>query len=91
MPVMLAAGGHSYSAKVARELAHRGYCAAEKTRFHGVRLHLIAVRNAGRLPTARTDLAVPRLVSRLESTHWSRDRVAGRQFVRQFGILGARH
>lgn len=50
MPVMLAQHGHSYRAKVAREIASIGYCAAKKTRFHGVRLHVIAQRAVGRLP-----------------------------------------
>lgn len=50
MPVMLAAQGHSYSAKVAREIADIGFCAAKKTRFHGIRLHFIARRQSARLP-----------------------------------------
>ena len=50
MPVMLAQNGHSYSAKVAREIANTGFCAAKKTRFHGVRLHFIGKRRSGRLP-----------------------------------------
>lgn len=50
MPVMLAAQGHSYSAKVAREIADSGFCAAKKTRFHGVRLHFIARRKSAALP-----------------------------------------
>jgi len=49
-PVMLAANGHAYSAKVAREIADVGYCAAKKTYFHGVRLHVIAERRFARLP-----------------------------------------
>jgi hypothetical protein len=49
-PVMLAQNGHAYSAKVARELADVGYCAAKKTYFHGVRLHCIAIRRFARLP-----------------------------------------
>lgn len=49
-PVMLASNGHSYRARVARERAGVGYCAAKKLRFHGVRLHVTAARNAGRLP-----------------------------------------
>lgn len=53
LPVMLASNGHSYSAKVAREQANIGYCAAKKTRFHGVRLHLTAARREGRLPLPR--------------------------------------
>ncbi len=50
LPVMLAQHGHSYGAQVAREVADAGYCAAKKTRFHGVRLHVIAQRGTGRLP-----------------------------------------
>ena len=50
MPVMLAANGHSYRAGVARDIADIGYCAAKKTRFHGLRLHIIAQRRFGRLP-----------------------------------------
>ena len=49
-PVMLAQQGHSYSATVAREIADAGYCASKKTRFHGVRLHVIAQRQSGKLP-----------------------------------------
>ena len=50
LPVMLASNGHSYPAKVARERADVGYCAAKKTRFHGVRLHVTAARRFGKLP-----------------------------------------
>lgn len=49
-PVMLACGGHAYSAKVARELADVGFCAAKKTYFHGVRLHCLAMKRFARLP-----------------------------------------
>jgi Transposase DDE domain len=50
LPVMLARHGHSYGARVGREVADIGYRAAKKTLFHGVRLHLIAQRRTGRLP-----------------------------------------
>src|SRR5437868_2996645 len=50
LPVMLAQHGHCYGTRVGREIADIGYCAAKKTRFHGVRLHLIAQRRSGRLP-----------------------------------------
>jgi hypothetical protein len=50
LPVMLAQHGHSYGARVGREVADIGFCAAKKTRFHGVRLHCIAQRRGGRLP-----------------------------------------
>ena len=47
---MLARHGHSYRARVGREVADIGFCAAKKTRFHGVRLHCLAQRRVGRLP-----------------------------------------
>lgn len=50
LPIMLARHGHSYGARVGREVADIGFYVAKKTRFHGVRLHLIARRRAGRLP-----------------------------------------
>ncbi len=51
MPVMLAQNGHAYTARVARELADVGYCAAKRTYFHGVRLHCIAEKRFTRLPS----------------------------------------
>lgn len=50
LPIMLAQQGPSYTAKVARDLADSGYCAAKKTRFHGLRLHVLARRRTGKLP-----------------------------------------
>jgi hypothetical protein len=47
---MLARHGHSYGARVGREVADIGFCAPKKTRFHGVRLHCIGQRRAHRLP-----------------------------------------
>lgn len=49
-PLMLTKQGHAYKARVGREIANRGYCAAKKTHFHGLRLHLIAQRRNGQLP-----------------------------------------
>jgi len=47
---MLAQNGFAYNARVAREMASVGYCAAKKTYFHGVRLHVIASRRFAQLP-----------------------------------------
>lgn len=33
LPVMLAKGGHAYSANVARDVAGRGYCASKRVTF----------------------------------------------------------
>ncbi len=49
-PIMLAKQGHAFHAKVARDVANRGYCAAKKTHFHGVRLHTVAHRRNGKMP-----------------------------------------
>lgn len=51
LPVMLARGGHAYSASVAQAIADIGYCASKKLYFHGVRLHAIAARRGGQLPS----------------------------------------
>jgi hypothetical protein len=50
LPVMLARGGHAYTARVARETADVGYCASKKLYFHGVRLHAVGRRRRGQLP-----------------------------------------
>lgn len=49
-PVMLAKSGFARRARVAREFAAIGYCAAKRLHFHGVRLHLLATRRSGHLP-----------------------------------------
>jgi hypothetical protein len=50
MPVMLAQGAKSKRARVARQIANTGFCAAKQMHFHGVRLHLIAQAQPERLP-----------------------------------------
>lgn len=53
LPVILATGSRSRKAKVAREIASQGYCAAKRLYFHGLRLHLIARRRVATLPLPR--------------------------------------
>jgi len=50
VPVMLAQGGHAYTARVARDVADVGYCASKRTYFHGVRLHAVAQKRSGSMP-----------------------------------------
>lgn len=50
VPIVLANGSRSRKAKVAREVANQGYCAAKRLYFHGLRRHLIAWRRVGTLP-----------------------------------------
>jgi hypothetical protein len=49
-PVALAKQGHRFKACVAPELADAGYCATKKLYFYGVRVHIVARRQAGTLP-----------------------------------------
>lgn len=50
LPVILAKGGHAYTARVAQDFADVGYCSSKKLYFHGVRLHTLGQRRSGRLP-----------------------------------------
>lgn len=56
LPVMLARGGHAYTATVARETADVGYCASKKQYFHRVRLRVIARRRSGQIALPATNL-----------------------------------
>jgi len=47
---MLACGARSKRARVALEIARTGFSAVKQTNFHGVRLHLLANKQSGRLP-----------------------------------------
>lgn len=49
-PIMLAQHNHAYTAKVAREIAGRGYCSTKKLHYHGVKAHVIARKRPGSLP-----------------------------------------
>lgn len=50
LPVMLARASRARSAKVAGEVADRGYCSSKDIHYHGVKLHALAVRRSGLLP-----------------------------------------
>jgi len=50
MPIMAAKGRRSSRAKVALEIADVGYNSVKQTYFHGVKLHILAVRRTGKLP-----------------------------------------
>ena len=56
MPVMLATGAFSRRARVARDVANIGYCAAKQLHFHGVRLHFVARRGTGHMPLPKNIL-----------------------------------
>jgi hypothetical protein len=50
MPVMLAKGSRSNSARVAAEVADLGFCASKSSYYDGVKLHAIALRRIEKLP-----------------------------------------
>lgn len=49
-PIMLAQHNHAYTAKIAPELAGRGYCSTKKLHYHGVKAHIVARKRCGCLP-----------------------------------------
>jgi hypothetical protein len=50
MPVMLAKGTRSNRARVAPEVADKGFCASKSSYYYGVKLHAIALRRTEQLP-----------------------------------------
>jgi hypothetical protein len=50
MPIMMAKAPRSGRAKVAPDLANKGYNATKKTYYYGVKLHILAFRRPGQLP-----------------------------------------
>lgn len=85
MPVVLAQAKRSSQAKVAPELANKGYCASKNMYFYGVKVHLVAWRRPGTLPVpdyigvspgADNDLTVLRsLVPRLHEGELYGDKI----------------
>jgi hypothetical protein len=69
MPVMLAQHGHSYSAKVAREIAAAGFCAAKKTAFFTVFVCTLSPNGAAANCLSRNKFGCvpPRITIRLPS------------------------
>jgi hypothetical protein len=54
LPIILAKGSRADSARIARELANKGYCSTKKLYYHGVKLHLLGRRRLKRLPLPET-------------------------------------
>jgi hypothetical protein len=50
LPVMLAKGTRCSTARVAREVADKGFCASKGSYYYGVKLHTIALRRTNQLP-----------------------------------------
>lgn len=50
LPIMLAQGRRSSTARVAGEIADKGFCASKSSYYYGVKLHTIALRRTKQLP-----------------------------------------
>lgn len=50
-PIILAKGARADGAKVAREVADKGYCSSKDLWYHGIKLHKLGLRVPGRLPS----------------------------------------
>jgi hypothetical protein len=82
LPIILAKGSRADCAKVAREVANKGFCCTKKLFYHGVKLHLCGRRRIKKLPLPQA------LALTAASVH---DLTAFRQEVEPpaFGILFA--
>lgn len=50
LPISLAKGPRSSTARVAREVADQGYSSSKRSYYYGVKLHTVALRRTNRLP-----------------------------------------
>jgi hypothetical protein len=50
MPIILANAKRSSKAKVANQLANKGYCASKGIYYYGVKIHILGLKRAGTLP-----------------------------------------
>lgn len=50
MPIILANGRRSGSARVADELANKGYCSSKDMWYYGVKLHILGLKRESRMP-----------------------------------------
>ena len=50
MPVILARASRSTTARVARDVADQSFCACKNLWYHGMKIHIEAVRRVGHLP-----------------------------------------
>ena len=51
MPIIVANSARSGSAKAAKEVCDKGYCASKKMYYYGVKLHILAQNNFKAMPT----------------------------------------
>lgn len=50
LPIRLAHARRRHQARVAKELANKGYCASKEEYYYGVKVHLLGLRRPGQLP-----------------------------------------
>ena len=59
MPIVMAQGTRSYSAKVALDIANRGYCSTKKLTYHGLKLSFLGIFIPKQLPKPRNLILSP--------------------------------
>ena len=59
MPIIMAQGSRSYTAKVALDIANRGYCSTKKLKYHGVKLSALNLLIPKQLPKPRNLILTP--------------------------------
>jgi Transposase DDE domain len=59
MPIIMAQGNRSYTAKVALDIADRGYCSTKKLKYHGVKLSALNLLIPKQLPKPRNLIVTP--------------------------------
>lgn len=59
MPIIMAQGNRAYTAKVALDIADRGYCSTKKLKYHGVKLSALNLLIPKQLPKPRNLIVTP--------------------------------
>lgn len=49
-PIIMANSSRSSKAKVADELANKGYCGSKKIYYYGIKVHILGFKRSGTLP-----------------------------------------
>lgn len=69
LPIILAKGSRADRAKVARQVANKGYCSTKKLYYHGLKLHLLGRRRVKQIPLPQSLALTPAAVHDLTAFH----------------------
>ncbi len=79
MPIITCSGRRK--AKVALEIANKGYCATKSMYFHGIRLHMAAFSRPGRMPFPERIVFTPAAENDLNVFKQEWDQIRDRVFI----------